>query len=151
MWAGGQVEWTKLVCSGGTWLRLNVHRLCSSMMAGMWHWGTAGARSPLSSGKIFNPESLAAVCSSAVVSVASRAKDSGSLGFLRRSVTATCLFVPRRNRKIYWGWVRGVVFHTMLKLNLASHPLFHWVQISGHAILPMTHSPPSWPLTMLEM
>lgn len=28
-----------------------------------------------------------------------------TLGLLWRSVAATCLFVPRRNRKIYWGYV----------------------------------------------
>lgn len=30
---------------------------------------------------------------------------SNALGLLSRSLVVTCLFVPRRNRKIYWGYV----------------------------------------------
>lgn len=73
---------------------------------------------PLSSLKGFTPEHLkvlyvctrTAVVSSAWTAVAGRGSligigSSNTLGLLWRSLVVTCLFVPRRNRKIYWGYV----------------------------------------------
>lgn len=73
---------------------------------------------PLSSLKGFTLELLkvwyvcthAAAVSFAGTAVARRRSLTGSggsstLGLLQRSLVATCLFVPRRNRKIYWGYV----------------------------------------------
>lgn len=73
---------------------------------------------PLSSLKGFTLEllklSYACTCTAAVSSAWTAVAGSSSLigigsskrlGLLWRPLVVTCLFVPRRNRKIYWGYV----------------------------------------------
>ncbi|KAM9366628.1 pyruvate kinase PKM isoform 1-T1 [Symphorus nematophorus] len=86
----------------------------------IWSWRLLGhsrrSPCPLSSLKGFTIELLkvshlctrTAAASSAWTAVVGRSSPIGiggsnTLGFLQRSLVVTCLFVPRRNRKIYWG------------------------------------------------
>ncbi|XP_070817146.1 pyruvate kinase PKM isoform X1 [Chaetodon trifascialis] len=86
----------------------------------IWSWGLLGhsrrSPCPLSSLKGFTLELLkvsyigtrTAAVSSSLTAVAGRSLRIGigrsyTLGLLQRSFVVTCLFVPRRNRKIYWG------------------------------------------------